>query len=313
MKIVYGIENYKARGPAAVTIGKFDGIHSGHALLTDRITRCSDMTSVMVTFEESPRSVLYEPELKKLITEQERNAYLKKKGIDVLLLLPFDDEMIHMEASAFIEMLVRKVKMKYLTVGDDFKFGYRGKGNVATLEQLSASYGFQLDVVEKLSRDGLVISSTAIRGMIANGQIRKANEFLGHPYFIYGPVVHGNHIGTEIGVPTINLAPPQDKLLPPNGVYVTKVDIEGRIYHGITDVGVKPTISSDSNQIVVETHLLDYSANLYEKFATVIFLEYVREEKKFKNLTELTRQIKEDTRVARAFFEAEKESLATKE
>jgi riboflavin kinase/FMN adenylyltransferase len=184
---------------------------------------------------------------------------------------------------------------------------------VATLEQLSASYGFQLDVVEKLSRDGLVISSTAIRGMIANGQIRKANEFLGHPYFIYGPVVHGNHIGTEIGVPTINLAPPQDKLLPPNGVYVTKVDIEGRIYHGITDVGVKPTISSDSNQIVVETHLLDYSANLYEKFATVIFLEYVREEKKFKNLTELTRQIKEDTRVARAFFEAEKESLATKE
>ncbi|MCR4731907.1 MAG: bifunctional riboflavin kinase/FAD synthetase [Lachnospiraceae bacterium] len=313
MKIVHGIENYKVRGPAAVTIGKFDGIHSGHALLTEKIRTCNGMTSVMVTFETSPRSVLFEPGLKKLITDQERNAYLKKKGIDVLLILPFDDDMIHMSPRDFIEMLVTKLKMKYLVVGDDFTFGYQGKGNVKTLESLSVSLGFHLEAIDKLSRDGLVISSTAIRGMIENGQIQKANEFLGHPYFIYGPVIHGNHIGTQMGVPTINLSPPEDKLLPPNGVYVTKVDIEGRIYHGITDVGFKPTIEVPTDHVVVETHLLDYSANLYEKYATVIFLSYVREEKKFDSIEELTAQIRQDTKAARAFFESENESLATKE
>ncbi|MBQ5431214.1 MAG: bifunctional riboflavin kinase/FAD synthetase [Lachnospiraceae bacterium] len=311
MKIVHGIENYKARGPAAVTIGKFDGIHSGHALLTERIKDCPQMTSVMITFETSPRSVLYEPGLKKLITEQERNAYLKKKGLDVLLVLPFDDDMIHMSAEDFIAMLVKKLKMQYLAVGDDFTFGFQGKGNVTLLQHLSVAYGFRLDVVEKLSKDGLVISSTAIRGMIANGEIQRANEFLGHPYFIYGPVIHGNHIGTQIGIPTINLAPPEDKLLPPNGVYITKVDIEGRIYHGITDVGFKPTISLATDRVVVETHLLDYSANLYEKFATVIFLSYVREEKKFDSMEALTAQIRKDTKTARDFFKAENESLAT--
>lgn len=305
MDVIYGIDKYKSEKHTAVTVGKFDGIHTGHALLTNLITdKKLRLKSVIVSFEESPRNKLFDPEAKHLVTEKERIYIMKKAGVDAFLLLPFDDQMMHMSPENFIEMLVKNLHMKYMAVGSDFTYGYMGAGDARLLKELSDKFRFRLDVIEKLKADNQDVSSSRIRDLISMGEIQEANRLLGYPYFIFGQIIHGNHIGTRMGTPTINLAPPDDKLLPPNGVYVTKVIIDGRMYHGVTDVGRKPTIDIPTKNTVVETHLLDYSDNLYEKEADVQFLKYLRPEKKFESLSALQAQIRQDAKTAREFFDS---------
>ncbi|MDD6551420.1 MAG: bifunctional riboflavin kinase/FAD synthetase [Lachnospiraceae bacterium] len=301
MEIINGIENYLHRFPTAVTVGKFDGIHQGHEALVSLITKQSELKSVMVTFGKSPKQVLFDPDMKFIVTEEERNAILEKQGIDILLVLPFDDKLMHQSPEDFIRMLVDKLDMKYMAVGADFTFGYKGAGNARLLEKLSEEDGFRLEVIEKIQEDGADISSTRIRDLIKKGDVAEASRLLGRPYFIYGPIVHGKHIGTGMGIPTINLVPPEKKLLPPFGVYITTVDIDGRIYHGVTNVGNNPTVS-DGNRVTVETNLLDVNTNLYGEKATVTFYEFVRPEKKFSDIKELKTEIEKNIRQAREFF-----------
>ena len=300
-----GIEKYQESSDSAVTIGKFDGIHRGHEYLISRIHEQAKrgMKSVMVTFDQSPRVILGKEakDDRNLVTPAERSVLLSKQGLDVLLELPFTDEIISMEPEDFIAMLCEKLHMRYLVVGNDFRFGYKGRGDAALLEKLSHQMGFELLVVHKLQDDDRDISSSYVRDEIRQGHILHANELLGHPYFVWGEIIHGNHIGTGMGVPTINILPPADKLLPPFGVYVTTVEVEGRIYHGITDVGTKPTVSSDVS-VVVETHILDFSSNIYGETAMIRFYDYVRPEMKFDNIEALKKQIESDKKKAYAFF-----------
>ena len=301
MEIINGIENYLHKFPTAVTVGKFDGIHQGHEALVSLITKQPELKSVMVTFSKSPKQVLFDHDLKFIVTEEERNAILEKQGIDILLVLPFDDTLMHQSPEDFIRMLTDRIHMRYMAVGSDFTFGYKGAGNAALLEKLSTDLVFRLEVIKKIQEDGADISSTRIRELIKKGDVAEASRLLGRPYFIYGPIVHGKHIGTGMGIPTINLAPPEKKLLPPFGVYITTVDIDGRIYHGVTNVGNNPTIS-DGNRVTVETNLLDVNTNLYGEKATVTFYEFVRPEKKFSSIEELKTEIKKNIRQARDFF-----------
>ncbi|MQN00632.1 MAG: bifunctional riboflavin kinase/FAD synthetase [Lachnospiraceae bacterium] len=301
MEIIKGIENYLHKFPTAVTVGKFDGIHQGHEALVSLITKQPGLKSVMVTFEKSPKQVLFDPDMKFIVTEEERNAILAKQGIDVLLILPFDDSLMHQSPEDFIGMLYRRLNMCYLAVGSDFTFGYKGAGNASLLSKLSEELGFELNVIEKIREDGAEISSTRIRGLIKDGDVEEAARLLGRPYFIYGPIVHGKHIGTGMGIPTINIVPPDKKLLPPFGVYISTVDIDGRIFHGITNVGDNPTISDD-NRVTVETNLLDVTNNLYGEKASVAFYKYVRPEKKFKSIEDLKREIEKNIRQARDYF-----------
>lgn len=303
MEYIKSLDEHTILDSTAVTVGKFDGIHKGHELLTELIMSQQEqgLKSVVFTFDTSPRVKFEGDTSKNLITNEERAWILEQDGIDYLIEYPFSDEVMHMEPEEFVAFLVNTVHMKYMAVGSDFHFGYKGRGDVRLLEQLSRELGFELKVIEKVKKDHRDISSTYVREEIKSGHIAFANDLLGYEYFIWGKVVHGTHIGHTIGIPTINMIPSQDKLLPPNGVYVTRVEIDGRNYHGVTNVGVKPTIEGE-RQVGIETHILDFDEDVYEQNAKVVFLDYVRPERKFGSVEELQDQMNQDKKVALHYF-----------
>lgn len=286
----------------AITVGKFDGIHKGHNILTKHLLNQekNGLKSLVLTFDVSPRIQLKKDLEKQLITNEERKNLLQKQGISYLVECSFC-EIMPLEPEEFVEILVRQFHMKYMVCGTDFRFGKLGRGDVNLLKQLSETIGFELEVVEKLKSGERDISSTFVREEISNGNVRKGNQLLGYEYFIWGTVVHGNHLGTKIGIPTINLIPPEDKLLPKNGVYITKVEIDHRTFHGVTNVGVKPTIDG-KHQIGVETHIIDFKEDVYERQVCVTFLERIRDEIRFDSVDALKEQMHLDKKKALNYF-----------
>ena len=308
MEYIKGIENFNSKEPTAVMVGKFDGIHRGHGLLTKKLTgyaKKNGIRSLAVTFDISPRfKVGGDDELEKnIITADERAMLLEKEGVDQLLELKFTDELMSMEPEDFILMLKETCNMEYIICGTDFTFGHFGRGDVRLLKKLGTKYGFKTEIVEKIQSDKRDISSTFIREEILAGRIEHANSLLGYNYFVYSQVVHGNRIGTGIHMPTINMIPTSDKLLPPNGVYVSRVELPGMKLYGVTNLGMKPTIEEDVKRLSLETHILDYSGDLYGEHILIEFMRYLRPERKFKDLDELTKQIKKDVLAARRFNE----------
>ena len=303
MEIIRDIRQCHIQNKTAVTVGKFDGIHKGHDLLTKKIVamKKEGYQAVVVTFTVSPRVAVKNEENKNLITAREREHILENEGIDYLVECTFDDEMLHMEAADFILLLIEKLHMRYMVSGMDFHFGYQGRGDIQLLQKMASRYGFSFESIVKIKSHKRDISSSYIREEIQQGNIETADDLLGYPYFIWGEIVHGNHIGTKMGVPTINMIPPKDKLLPPHGVYVTQVEIEHRQFHGVTNIGIKPTVQ-DSQEVNVETFILDFQEDVYEKYARVSFYKMLRPERKFASLEELKEQIGKDTHAALQFF-----------
>lgn len=303
MKVITSLLNNYIDEQTAVTVGKFDGIHKGHELLTKKLLeqKAQGLAPCVVTFDISPRIRLGKDKTKLLITNEERLHLLDRAGIDYLAQCPFEQEIMHLEPETFIELLVEHFHMKYLVCGTDFCFGRKGRGNVTLLRELAQTYGFTLEVLEKLQQDHRDISSTFVREEIAQGNVRKGNELLGYRYFVWGRVVHGKHLGTRIGIPTINLIPPEDKLLPRYGVYVTEIEIDHHRYHGVTNVGVKPTVTGEQ-RVGIETHILDFDQDVYEKQVRVAFLEHIRDEQKFDSVDALRAQMQKDKQFALQFF-----------
>ena len=193
----------------------------------------------------------------------------------------------------FVAWLVRDLHVKSIVVGTDFRFGHNRRGDRELLGQLAAKYGYELTVVEKLQFHGRDISSTFVREQISSGNIAKANHLLGYEFFIKSKVVHGKKIGRTIGIPTINMILPSDKLLPPFGVYVTRVNVGDKWYMGVTNVGCKPTIGGD-NPVGVETYIIDFCQDVYGQSILVQFLDFIRPEMKFSSIEELKEQMNED-------------------
>ena len=302
MKTIYTIyENINEN--TAVTVGKFDGMHKGHELLVNNIKIQSNRgyKSCILSFDVSPNISLGKKYVGQLITNEERQAMLEREGIDYLLQCNFEKEIMNLEPKEFIELLVNNFNMKYMTCGTDFHFGKKGAGDVELLAKLSEEMGFGLEVIEKLQANNRDISSTYIKDEILKGNVALANKLLGYKYSMWGQVVHGNHLGRRYGLPTINILPPDIKLLPPNGVYITEVYIDSRKYHGVTNIGTKPTVSGDKI-VGVETHILDFNKDVYEKQVQVVFLEYIRPERKFNSLDELFEQMNKDKNQARDYF-----------
>ena len=206
-----------------------------------------------------------------------------------------------MEPKDFIAWISKSLCMKCVVVGDDFHFGHNRAGDYRTLMEYEKEYGYKTIVVEKMKDNNRDISSTYVREEIAAGNLRKANELLGYYYFIKSDVVHGKKLGRTIGVPTINMVLPENKLLPPNGVYVTEVNVDGISYVGVTNVGCKPTVS-DSNMIGVETYILDFEQMVYGDSIVVSFVEFIRPERKFSSVEELKKQLQEDISNAKRFY-----------
>ena len=188
-----------------------------------------------------------------------------------------------------------QLHVKYIAVGPDFRFGYNRKGSAGLLKQLASVYGYEVEVLEKECLDDKVISSTYVRHMLEIGEMEKVHKLLGYPYYVSGTVVHGHAIGRTLGIPTINLIPDEEKMLPPNGVYLTKTMFGHENYFGITNIGVKPTISGEELK-GIETHLFDFDGNLYDQQLLVAFYAFERPERRFESLEELQKQLKEDVR-----------------
>ena len=194
------------------------------------------------------------------------------------------------------DILVQKLNAKHIVAGTDLSFGKNGEGNSAFLLEESSKYGFEVDIIDKISYKGEIISSTLVRKAISEGDVKKARFMLGSPYFVQGVVKKGNQIGRTIGFPTVNISAGEDKLLPPNGVYKTEVILEGRILEAITNVGCKPTVADDG-QIFIESYIYNFTENIYGKEIEVHFLEFIRKEQKFGSIEELKEQLQKDIRL----------------
>ncbi|MBO5302442.1 MAG: bifunctional riboflavin kinase/FAD synthetase [Lachnospiraceae bacterium] len=296
MKYIKNTTEFQITEPTVISLGKFDGIHRGHECLMNYLAakRKQGLKTVIFTFDIPPKQQVEEAyETKVLTTNDEKMHLFEQHGIDYLIECPFTPEIMHMEAEAFVEMIAKRLQVKDIVVGTDFRFGHNRKGDYQLLQQLAPVYGYDVEVVEKVQDSGRDISSTFIREEIFAGHIEKANDLLGYDYFVQGIVVHGNKIGRTLQMPTANLVPLPEKLLPPFGVYVSRTWIDGKCYGGISNVGCKPTIEG-KNPVGVETNLFDFDADIYGKEIKVEFLKPVRKEMKFHSLEELKTQMQKD-------------------
>lgn len=296
MEYIKNTLDFRVELPTVVTLGKFDGLHRGHEKLMHELARCKEQfqaLSVAFTFDIPPSNRTAEVSSKVLTTNEEKEYIFGTTGIDYLIECPFTEEVMRMEPEEFIAWIAQVLHMKCVVVGTDFHFGHRRAGDYHTLMEYERVYGYRTVVVDKIKEGDRDISSTYVREEIAAGNLKYANWLLGYEYFIKSNVVHGKQLGRTIGIPTINMVLPVEKLLPPNGVYITKVRINHKTYAGVTNVGCKPTVS-DNNQIGVETYIIDFQGNLYGESIVVSFAEFLRKEEKFASLEDLKMQMRKD-------------------
>ena len=295
MKIINDTLDFSIPEMSAITLGKFDGIHKGHQKLMKMILAKKEqgLKSVVFTFGQMPGTFFF-GKGRTILTRKERQLHLERMGIDYMIECPFVPEVIQMEPEKFIEdVLVNQLHVKYIAVGPDFRFGHNRKGSVGVLKKMASVYGYEVEVFDKECLDDKVISSTYVRHMLEIGEMGTVQKLLGYPYYVSGTVVHGHAIGRKLGIPTINLIPDDDKMLPPNGVYLTKTVWEENQIFGITNVGCKPTISGEEAK-GIETHLYDFDGDLYDKELTVEFYAYHRPERRFESLEDLKSQLARD-------------------
>lgn len=271
----------------AVTLGKFDGVHRGHRKLIKEILKRKEeegMTAVVLAFVSDRQMIL---------TVEERKALLDDMGVDILLECPMNESFRHIKAENFIrQILVGCLDASAVVVGEDFRFGFERKGTPELLTGCGQKYHYDTVVLPKEMDGSRKISSTYIREELKRGNMEKVNELLGMDFPVSGTILHGRGMGHRDFFPTINLVPTEQKLLPPFGVYATFSEIDGRLYAGITNVGVKPTVGESF--IGVETNLFDCEENLYGDFCTVYFRHYQRPERKFPSFESLKNQISKD-------------------
>lgn len=309
MQIICDTTEFELQEPSAVAIGKFDGIHAGHLRLLDEILRQKQhgLRAVVFTFYPSATVYFGAKDSKELTTREEKRKLFAKLGIDVLVEFPLNPQTAATEPEAFVrEILLRRMKMKFVAAGADVTFGKGGRGNCELLEELSDSYGFSVKVINKLFDAGREISSTYVREAVRSGDMELTARLLGRNYSIEGVVESGMHLGRRIGFPTVNLYPPKEKLLPPNGVYYSRVFFEGCHYPGITNVGIKPTVQQKDEQNA-ETFLYDFDRDIYGKEIVLELLKFKRPEQRFADLCELKEQLGQDVEEGLKWFAKQRE------
>ena len=300
------IENttdFHIEADTAVTIGKFDGIHRGHEKILQKLLaqRKHGLQSVVFTFDTPPTSVFFRKNQKVLTTNIEKRELFRRMGMDYLIEFPFYEKTAAISAEDFIEeILVDSLHAKMIVAGTDCRFGHKGAGNLALLQKYGAIYGYETIAVEKECYCDEIISSSRIREEVEHGSITKVNEMLMEPYTIYGEVVHGRQLGRTLGMPTVNQIPEPNKLLPPNGVYVSRVRCNGKWYDGITNIGCKPTVSGDQIR-GVETYIYDFHEDVYGNSIWVSLLEFQRFEQRFPTVDALKKQMQMDIESGRVW------------
>lgn len=302
MHIIENTTEFQLDRPGAIAIGKFDGIHLGHQKLIQKIIeqKAKGYLATVFTFDTSA-AAFFGGEEKELTTRAEKRIVFEKMGVDVLIEFPLNKETAATEPVEFVQRyLVSQMQAAYICAGTDLSFGRRGAGNYELLQQYADSYGYQVELIDKVRIDGEEVSSTRVREAVRAGQMEAAARMLGTPYSVSGSVEHGRRLGRTIGMPTANLLPEQDKLLPPNGVYYSKVLMGDRIYRSITNIGCKPTVS-ENHIMGVETYLYDFAGDIYGKDITVQLLAFRRPEMKFDGVDSLKAQMQKDIAAGQIF------------
>ena len=302
MYIIKDSFDFTVEHSTVITLGKFDGVHRGHQALIERV---KSYAASHKSLGRSPKTVVFTFMINQytLLTVEERREIIGNMGIDILVECPFVPMIITMEAEDFVrKILVEQMQVCHLVVGEDFRFGYGRRGDVAMLRELGRRYDFTVEVVEKVTDEEGRISSSRVRESLREGDMETVNRLLGYSFFVEGSVIHGRRIGRAIGFPTTNLIPDGSKLLPPNGVYFVRTRIGGKDYNGVTNIGTKPTV--DGHFLGVETYLYDCDdgTDLYGKKQRVELLHFSRPEKKFSNIDDLKAQIAMDRENGAAYF-----------
>jgi riboflavin kinase/FMN adenylyltransferase len=290
-------------GPLFLAIGVFDGAHLGHqAVISTSARHAKDVggTPVVVTFDPHPARVLRPEDAPHLLTAtQHKIALIRDLGVTHLLVLQFDRQFAATAPEEFVRQLVTNSRpLREICVGHEWSFGKGRAGNLALLKELGTAYNFDVVGVPAVTMNGEVVSSTAIRRAIADGDLIKATQMLGREYTILGTVKAGEKLGRKLGFPTANLSAHSEQF-PPNGVYIAEARLGGNLYRGVANLGYRPTVSAGDPERLLELHLFDMNKDIYGEEIEVRFLRYLRPEQKFENVEALAAQISRDVAQAR--------------
>ncbi len=307
MKVHHSIKNFTEKKPLTIlTIGTFDGVHIGHQKIIERLNQLKipiEGKSAILTFFPHPRRLLHNNnELKMLTTIDEKIQLLEKFGLDHLIIEPFTKEFSQLTAEEFVKnVLIDHLKTKKLIIGYDHRFGKNREGDFEQLQKYSEIFDFGLEQIPVQDIDDVAVSSTKIRKALLDGDLIKANTYLGYNYLLTGEVVKGKGLGRKIKFPTINIQVDKDhKLIPKTGVYIVKTSIDKKNVFGIMNIGFRPTVNGKYQ--TVEVHLLDFQGNLYGKKIQIEILNRLRDEQKFNSVETLTQQIQKDELLARKWL-----------
>ncbi|MBO7255221.1 MAG: bifunctional riboflavin kinase/FAD synthetase [Paludibacteraceae bacterium] len=281
------------------TIGFFDGVHIGHRFLLSELKTIGQkkrLESLVISFNNSPQNSLHpKKNIKYLSTPLEKTQLLSDFGISNCLMLDFDKKIAQQDAETFLMWLKEMYSVKILLIGHDHRFGNDKISTFETYQKLGEKLNIEITKCTKFEDNGKQVSSSIIRSLISNGDIKLANQLLDYTYSITGKVIHGNKIGRTIGFPTANLKINSEKIIPKNGVYIVETCINNQIYKGLLNIGTRPTI--DGNTQTIETHLIDFNKDIYDEKITLYIKKRLRDEIKFSSITELQQQIEIDRKL----------------
>ena len=304
MKIFNSLDEIKGIEPTVIALGNFDGVHKGHQQIIERTVKSAEaagLKSAVFTFSNHTRTLLKNlPAVKNILYPEEKAEIMESMGIDYLFNIPFTKDILTMSPEAFVkDILVDRFRIREAYCGFNYSFGYKAMGTPEVLMHEGLKHGFGIHVQEPYMIDGVVVSSTYIRQLIADGKMEECTKFMGRMYSIGGEVVVGNKLGRTIGFPTSNIMLDETMAAPPNGVYVTFCTYNGTRYPSITNVGVKPTVGTYNKNI--ETHIFNFDKELYGKQIRVEFVKRMREERKFASVEELSKRIEHVCIIAKAY------------
>ena len=290
-----------------IALGFFDGVHKGHGALLRTVAQVADRLGAKpcaFTFDRSPTAAITGQAVPLLSSVEDRVWLMRRYyGIEEVIVAPFDG-MQKMDWQDFVsEYLQKELGAVHVVAGHDFHFGYMGKGNPQRLQEKCRELGMGCDIIQKVEQDGITISSTYIRTLIAQGEVERADQFLGHPHTLTNRVAHGKKIGTTtLGFPTVNLLIPQGVIVPAFGVYTTRVWFDGQCRCAVTNVGVRPTVEDNDGHVTVEGFILDFDGDLYGHEIRMEFYKYLRPEQCFPSMDALAAEIRRNAQQTRDYF-----------
>jgi riboflavin kinase/FMN adenylyltransferase len=304
MKLIRGLNNLNKQTGAVVTIGNFDGVHLGHKKIISQLVKKAkalSAPSVLISFMPTPQS-FFDNQQASLNNFKEKHHALSKLGLDIHLIIHFNQTFSQLEAQDFVQkILLDKLKMRHCLVGDDFRFGKGRKGDFKLLQDLSKINGFTVGKTPSILCDNHRVSSSKIRALLARGELQAAEKMLGYEFFITGKIIHGLKNGRTIGFPTINI-PIKRKISPVHGIFAVTVKLEGTTHQGVCSIGNRPIISGEKT--LLEVFLFDFNQQVYGQNVTVTFKHKIRNEQKFESFEALKTHIQTDVKVAQDYFNA---------